>query len=159
MATEIVLRGRGYPISRRWARYRIDLPVVITFRKCGKVSSIKGRGSELNCGGMTIFIPADLEIGDSIAMEFTPPYSGRPVTMIGTVRNCHIYSYGVEFSRWRKRPERLPYLKGSALRVAKRALARMRSLSPADVHHAARGRHKSWLANVMPLFFLVDRLR
>ncbi len=101
MATEIVLRGSGCPTSRRWARYKVELPVVITFRRQGKVSSIKGRGSELSCGGMTIFIPADLDIGDSIAMEFTPPYSGRPVTTQGTVRNCHIYSYGVEFTRCR----------------------------------------------------------
>ena len=54
---------------------------------------------------MTIFIPSDLDIGDSIAMEFMPPYSGRPVTMQGVVRNCHIYSYGIE-SRY-PRPRRL----------------------------------------------------
>jgi hypothetical protein len=101
MATEIVLRGHGYPTSRRWARYRVELPVVITFQRHGKVSAVNGRGSELSCGGMTIFIPADLDIGDSIAMEFTPPYSGRPVTMQGIIRNSFIYSYGVEFTRCR----------------------------------------------------------
>jgi len=50
---------------------------------------------------MTVFIPTDLDIGGSIAMEFTPPYSGRPVTTQAIVRNCHIYSYGVEFTRYR----------------------------------------------------------
>ena len=102
MATQIVLPARGYPVSRRWARYRVDLPVLITFCKCGEATAIEGRGSELNCGGMAVFVPADLEIGTLIALEFTPPYSGHPVTMIGTVRNRRIYSYGVEFSKLEK---------------------------------------------------------
>jgi hypothetical protein len=46
---------------------------------------------------MTIFLPVDLYTGDPVAVEFTPPYSSQPVTMKGIVRNCQIYSYGVEF--------------------------------------------------------------
>jgi hypothetical protein len=99
MATQIVLPAPGYPTPRRWARYRIDLPVLITFCERGKATAIEAHGSELNCGGMAVFIPADLDIGARIPLEFTPPYSGRPVTMIGTVRNRRIYSYGIEFSR------------------------------------------------------------
>ena len=97
MGTEIVLPGRGYSSSRRWARYRVEVPVVITFRRRGKVTVVAGRGSELSCGGMTIFLPVDLYTGDPVAVEFTPPYSSQPVTMKGIVRNCQIYSYGVEF--------------------------------------------------------------
>jgi hypothetical protein len=101
MATQIVLPGRGYSISRRWARYKLDLPVVIFLRKHGKIITLEGHGSELNCGGMAVFLPLDLEIGDLVALQFTPPYSNRPVTMLGTVRNRRIYSYGVEFSRFK----------------------------------------------------------
>jgi len=97
MGMEIVLPGRGYPASRRWARYKVDMSVVITFRRGGKVSVVEGRGSELNCGGMAIFLPTDLAIGDLIAVQFTPPYSRQPVTITGIVRSCRIYSYGVEF--------------------------------------------------------------
>lgn len=97
MGMEIVLPGRDYPGSRRWARYRVEVSVVITFRRHGKVTVVEGRGSELSCGGMTIFLPADLYTGDPVAVEFTPPYSSQPVTMKGIVRNCQIYSYGVEF--------------------------------------------------------------
>jgi hypothetical protein len=46
---------------------------------------------------MTIYLPVDLYTGDPVAVEFTPPYSSQPVTMKGIVRNCQIYSYGVEF--------------------------------------------------------------
>ena len=101
MGTEIVLPGRGYPNSRRWARYKVDVPVVITLRRLGEVTVLEGRGSELNCGGMKIFLPTDLLIGDQVTVEFTPPYSSQPVMMRGVVRNCHIYSYGVEFVRGR----------------------------------------------------------
>ena len=97
MGTEIVLPGRGYPSSRRWARYKVDVPVAITFRRRGKATVVEGRGSELNCGGMKIFLPTDLNIGDPVAVEFTPPYSSQPVLMKCIVRNCHIYCYGVEF--------------------------------------------------------------
>ena len=97
MGTEIVLPGHGYPSARRWARYKVEVPVVITFRRHGKVTAVEGRGSALSCGGMTIFLPTDLHIGDSVVVEFVPPYSRQPVMMKGIVRNCHIYSYGVEF--------------------------------------------------------------
>lgn len=99
MGTEIVLPGRGYRSSRRWARYKIDVPVMITLRRPGRGTVVEGRGSELNCGGMKVFLPADLLIGDQVTVEFTPPYSSHAVTMKGIVRNCHIYSYGVEFIR------------------------------------------------------------
>jgi len=97
MGIEIIMPGRGYQSSRRWARYRVDVPVAITLRRFGKVTVVEGRGSELNCGGMKVFLPTDLHIGDPVAVEFTPPYSRQPVMMKGIVRNCHIYSYGVEF--------------------------------------------------------------
>ena len=47
MGTEIVLPGRGYQSSRRWARYKVDVPVTITLRRLGKVTVVEGRGSEL----------------------------------------------------------------------------------------------------------------
>jgi hypothetical protein len=102
MAMEIVLPGRDYPLSRRWPRYAVDLPVVITFRKNGKVALAEGHGSELSCGGMAVFLPTDLDIGDLITLEFTPPYSTRSVTMMGNVRNRRRYSYGVEFVNFKK---------------------------------------------------------
>ena len=101
MGTRIVLPGRGFPISRRWARYKIDLPVVTTFPRFGKVTAVKGHGSELSCGGMAVFLPFDLHVGELISLRFTPPYSTRPVTMTGTVRNRRIYSYGIEFSSFK----------------------------------------------------------
>jgi PilZ domain len=97
MGIEIMLPAHGYSCSRRWARYKVDVPVSITLRRFGKVTVLEGRGSDLSCGGMTIFLPTDLHIGDQVTVEFTPPYSSQPVVMRGIVRNCHIYSYGVEF--------------------------------------------------------------
>ena len=102
MGTQIVLPGQGYSVSRRWARYKVELPVLMSFQKHGKLAMVEGQGSELSCGGMAVFLPIDLEIGDMIALEFMPPYSKRRVAMIGIVRNRRIYSYGVEFSTFKK---------------------------------------------------------
>jgi hypothetical protein len=63
----------------------------------GKAAAVEGRGSQLNCGGMSLFVPIELAIGEDVGVEFTPPYSSKPLTMTCIIRNCHRYSYGVEF--------------------------------------------------------------
>jgi hypothetical protein len=63
----------------------------------GKISFVYGRGTELNQGGMGIFAGVELEVGVEIDIEFTPPYSGKPVRVRGEVRNRNGYFYGVEF--------------------------------------------------------------
>ena len=47
---------------------------------------------------MAITVGAELRTGDLVAVEFTPPYSGRPVRVPAQVRNRNGYNYGVEFS-------------------------------------------------------------
>jgi len=58
---------------------------------------VQGRGSELNCGGMAVSGGVELEIGAQVAVEFTPPCSGRPVRVRCFVRNRQRYTYGLEF--------------------------------------------------------------
>ncbi|MGA2992816.1 MAG: PilZ domain-containing protein [Candidatus Korobacteraceae bacterium] len=102
MGIEVVLPGGDYLSSRRWARYQVEVPVWVMVEVGGEATVVEGRGSQLNCGGMTVFAPIELAIGEQVSVEFTPPYSSRPLTMTCVVRNCHRYSYGVEFVTQRK---------------------------------------------------------
>jgi hypothetical protein len=58
---------------------------------------VQSRGSELNCGGMAVSGRIELAIGEQVALEFTPPHSGQPVSVRCFVRNRHRYTYGLEF--------------------------------------------------------------
>jgi hypothetical protein len=62
-----------------------------------KVAIVEGRGSELNCGGMTVFAGIELSVPDQVEVEFTPPYSGKPIRVRCFVRSRCGYTYGVEF--------------------------------------------------------------
>jgi len=41
-------------------------------------------------------VGVELEVGEEIEIEFTPPYSGEPIRVVSTVRNRD-YRYGCEF--------------------------------------------------------------
>jgi hypothetical protein len=46
---------------------------------------------------MTLYAGVELSIGDQVAVEFTPPDAGQPITVRCFVRNGHGGTYGVEF--------------------------------------------------------------
>jgi hypothetical protein len=95
MGTGIALQP--YPIQRRWTRYKVDVPVRMIVQRPTKVAIVEGRGSELNCGGMTVFAGIELSVPDQVEVEFTPPYSGKPIRVRCFVRSRRGYTYGVEF--------------------------------------------------------------
>jgi hypothetical protein len=64
-----------------------------------KTTIIDGRGHELSEGGMALTANIELSMEDQIMVEFTPPYSGLPIRVKGTVRNRQGYRYGIEFLR------------------------------------------------------------
>ncbi len=97
MGIQATLPQQGYPINRRWPRYKIDVPVRLITQKPTKVVIRQGRGRDLGGGGMAVFAGIELSIGDQVAVEFTPPYSGQPIRVRGFVRNRRGYTYGVEF--------------------------------------------------------------
>ena len=82
---------------RRWPRYKLDLPVRVIAHKSGRTIIVQGRGNELNEGGLALFAGVELSIGEQVAVEFTPPYSGQPMRARCAVRNREGYTYGVEF--------------------------------------------------------------
>jgi len=97
MAIQVVLPESGHTTQRRWPRHKIDVPVQVVTHGPANVVVIQGRGSELNCGGMSVFGRVELEIGAQIGVEFQPPGSGQSVRVRCFVRNRQRYNYGLEF--------------------------------------------------------------
>jgi PilZ domain-containing protein len=81
--------------TRRWPRYRLDVPLRVIVHGPGKTTV--GRGNELNEGGMALTAGVELKLGDQTEIEFTPPYAGLPIRIRGVVRNRNGYRYGMEF--------------------------------------------------------------
>ncbi len=97
MAAEIVTPSPQYNPARRYPRYKLDIPVRVVATKGDKIVVVQGRGNELNEGGMLIFVGLELKVGEHIAVEFTPAYSGIPVRVRCSVRDRNEYKYGTEF--------------------------------------------------------------
>ena len=97
MGLEVVLPQPGYQDVRRWPRYKVDVPVRVIIHQSKNVGIVSGRGRELNGGGMAVFAGTELSLGEHVAVEFTPPYTGQPVRVRCAVRNRKGYTYGLEF--------------------------------------------------------------
>jgi hypothetical protein len=87
-----------YAFERRWQRYKLDLPLRVVVQQKDKTSIVTGRGTEISEGGLAVFAGTELRVGDRMFVEFTPPYSGKPLRVAATVRNRSGYNYGVEFN-------------------------------------------------------------
>ncbi|OLC98558.1 MAG: hypothetical protein AUH86_04510 [Acidobacteria bacterium 13_1_40CM_4_58_4] len=79
-----------YAHTRRWNRYKVDVPLRVIVGNERKATIVYARGTSLSEGGMAMFASAELRPGDQVAVEFTPPYSAPPINRQG-------YTYGVEF--------------------------------------------------------------
>lgn len=83
--------------ERRYERVKIDVRVRVSYVFHGETQSIDGQGNDVSGGGMALYIPADLNIGDNVVVEVIQRY-GRPrVTFSATVNNRNGFRYGMEF--------------------------------------------------------------
>jgi hypothetical protein len=87
----------SFPLPRRWTRFHFEVPVRLVVHRPAFASSITGRGSELNEGGMCVFAGIELRLGDQVAVEFIPPHGQAPLRLWAIVRNRAGYYYGLEF--------------------------------------------------------------
>ncbi len=83
---------------RNHPRFRVDIRLKVTTGIVNNGKPLFGRGSDISEGGMRVFVPADLEIGESVTIELTVPYSEQKLTVRGVLRNRLGFSYGVEYS-------------------------------------------------------------
>ena len=82
---------------RRSPRFRVNLPIklfaVVQERKC----VLQGRTHDLSVEGMAIYIPAELEAGQNVQIEFTIPETNQRLGVHGVVRDSEGFRCGIEF--------------------------------------------------------------
>lgn len=83
---------------RNHPRYRVDIRLKVITGIANNGKPLFGRGSDISEGGMRVFVPADLAIGELVTIELTVPYSEQKLTVRGVLRNRLGFSYGVEYS-------------------------------------------------------------
>jgi CO/xanthine dehydrogenase FAD-binding subunit len=96
MAIDVVVTEPQIIQTRRYRRFKLDVPVRLIVDRAEKVRIIEGRGNELNEGGMAVHAGVELETGEVIEVEFTSPYSA-PLRARAAVRDRSGYRYGLEF--------------------------------------------------------------
>jgi len=82
---------------RRSPRFRVNFSIkvfaVVQQRKC----VLQGRTHDLCDEGMAIYIPAELQRGQVVQMQFTLPHIQQRLGVAATVRDCEGFRCGLEF--------------------------------------------------------------
>jgi len=84
-------------VFRRWQRFRLNMPVRLIVARDNSTRITDGRANDISDGGLLIFAGFELNLGDSVFVEFTPPFSGEAVRARGVIRHRRGYNYGVQF--------------------------------------------------------------
>ena len=83
--------------KRRSARYHIDVRVRAKLVSNGVLKILHGRGSDLSQHGMCVFLPTELGMHTTIAIEVTLPYCSQQLKLEAVIRNRRSFAYGIEF--------------------------------------------------------------
>lgn len=86
-------------VVRRWARYKIDVRLKVSFAGEGKPTSAFGRANSLSRGGLGAYIPVSIPVGTTVKLEMTFPYSSTEAKLDAVIRTCEGFRYGLEFTR------------------------------------------------------------
>ena len=80
--------------TRRWQRYPADLPLSILVCNGRSQTFVRGFGTEISQGGMSLYAKIPLQTGDLTEIELGKPGHTR---ISAIVRNQTGYFYGMEF--------------------------------------------------------------
>jgi len=84
-------------IPRRWPRFDVDLSLRVRVPASSKKEYVLAHGRNVSQGGMVLYVPLELEIGDLVELEMSFPGLDAPVTLQSKVRNRKGFTYGLEF--------------------------------------------------------------
>ena len=82
------------PVTRRWDRLPVDLPVRVVTSKGFSTTVVAGRGTEMSEGGMVLYAGIMLNPGDLLELEFDTPIHSR---IPAIVRSRNGFCFGLEF--------------------------------------------------------------
>ncbi len=80
---------------RQFPRFRVDLKVDVY--RAGEQRPRRGRSSDLSEGGLGGIMVADMQVGETVTLEFSGAPLLRPVRVQALVRNRVGFCYGFEF--------------------------------------------------------------
>jgi PilZ domain len=80
--------------NRRWPRHLVEIPVNIVSLNGFLTKAVRGRGTNLNQGGMALSAGIPLDLGDVLHLDFLVPNRLR---VSGVVRNRTGALFGLEF--------------------------------------------------------------
>jgi hypothetical protein len=82
---------------RRWKRFPVEVPVRLVVHRPAHVDSVHGNGTALNEGGMCVVAGIEMQTGEQVTVEFTPPLTNDRLRLWAAVRNRNDKCYGLEF--------------------------------------------------------------
>jgi hypothetical protein len=83
--------------TRRYARYRTELPVIVKVLGPDGYSRIHGRCFEIAEAGLGAVISSELTMGEMTTLEFSLPDEGAAIVMRAVVRHRMGFLHGFEF--------------------------------------------------------------
>ena len=86
-----------YAQMRRWTRYAVSLSLRVRVPTDSGQEYMLAHGRDVSQGGMAVYVPVELEIGQTVLLELIFPCHQQPVSLSATVKNRTGFKYGVEF--------------------------------------------------------------
>ena len=83
--------------TRRWTRYTVNLSLRVRVPTTSGQEFMLAHGRDVSQGGMAVYVPVELEIGETILLELIFPTLPGPLRLSATVKNRFGFKYGVEF--------------------------------------------------------------
>jgi hypothetical protein len=84
-------------VPRRFARYGLDIRLVVQVFRSGTTTSLWGRSSELGLDGIGGTLTGELELGEVVSMELALPLAAYPMKLRAVVRYRMGLRHGFEF--------------------------------------------------------------
>ncbi len=89
----------GKSAERQWPRFKVDFGIKIIAGNAGTKTSVQGRAHDLSEGGLGFYAVVELQEGQLVQLEFTPPFCRRNIEIQAIVRDKDGYRYGLEFRK------------------------------------------------------------
>lgn len=83
--------------ARRWTRYAVSLSLRVLVPTAFGQEYMLAHGRDVSQGGMAVYVPVELEIGQSVLLELIFHGLQRPVALSAMVKNRTGFKYGIEF--------------------------------------------------------------
>ncbi|HZQ67302.1 MAG TPA: PilZ domain-containing protein [Terriglobales bacterium] len=87
----------GAKAQRRWKRFEVEIPIRLEALINGARCSFHSTGSDISQGGLSAFMPRDVELGVTVTLVLCLPYARENLTLRGIIRNRSGFHYGIEF--------------------------------------------------------------